>query len=282
MSTTVFLAVLLAALLHATWNAVVKGGADKVFAMSAVVIGKLFYGTVTLLVVPFPDLAAWPYILASIALHVAYQLFLVTAYRFGDLSQVYPLARGSAPLIVAAFTTLVLGVTLDETALAGVGLIAAGLISLALVRKADGQRATGAAALALIVGLFIAAYSIVDGLGARAAGTGFGFYAVVALGNAFVFLVGLSLLRRGTLLTIARSGKRLALFGSGASYFAYALVVWAFTQAPIAVVTALRETSIVFAVLIGVVSLKERLDLAKVAATLSTIVGAVILRGARL
>ncbi len=283
MDSTVFVAVLLAALLHATWNALVKGGADKHASMTAVVLGHVPAALLVLPFVPLPSMGSLPWLAAGVALHLGYQLMLIAGYRAGDLTQVYPIARGSAPLAVAAVSTVVLGVALAPLELLAIALIAAGIISLALVRRADGVRNPRAVGLALGTGMFIAAYSLVDGTGARLAGTALGFWTWAALGNAALFCA-FTAARRPGLLASCVVDRRLALAGLAggtASYVAYALVVWAFTQAPIALVTALRETSIVFALLIGVGVLHERLDLAKVISTMVTIAGAVVLRFAR-
>ena len=283
MTPTVFLAVLLAALLHATWNALVKGGSDKHASMTAVVIGHVPLAVAVLPFVPLPDAAALAWLAAGIGLHLGYQLFLTAGYRAGDLTQVYPIARGSAPLIVAAVSVGFLGVVLAPAELLAIGLIAAGILSLGLVRRSDGTRNRRAVTMALITGAFIASYSLVDGIGARAAGTALGYWSWAALGNAALYCAWIAVTKPALLGRTARDGRlmRMGLFGGSASYLAYALVVWAFTHAPIALVTALRETSIVFALLIGVFVLRERLDLAKVASTMVTIVGAGLLRYAK-
>ncbi|WP_099826628.1 DMT family transporter [Oceaniglobus indicus] len=282
MTTTVFFAVIGAALLHATWNALVKNGANKTTSMGAVVIGHVPLALLVLPFVPFPAPESYPYIAAALVLHVGYQLFLLKSYQTGDLTQVYPIARGSAPLLVALFSVLVLGTRLAPLELMAVAIIGCGIISLALVRRADGQRNGNAAMLALTTGLFIASYSLVDGLGARAAGTSLGYYGWLAVANGVITTAYLALRAPDSLRAMTR-GKGLMVFavGGSASFVAYAIVTWAFTQSPIALVTALRETSIVFALLIGVFFLKERLDLIKLFSTLTTLVGAAMLRFAR-
>ena len=277
MTGAVFLMVLAAAVLHAVWNALVKGGADKAAAMTAVVIGQGLSGLVLLPFVPVPDMASLPYLIGGVGLHFGYQAFLIAAYRIGDLSQVYPIARGSSPLIVTAVSILFLGVQLAPQQLAGIVLIALGIGSISLVRRADGVFQGKAALLALTTGGFIASYSIVDGLGARVAGTALGFYAWHSLANAAVF-AGVMGLARPRLLPAAIRLPRSIFLGGGASFMAYALVMYAFTQAPIALVTALRETSIIFALFIGVGVFREPLNLAKVAATMMTLGGAALLR----
>lgn len=277
MSLAIFLSVLGAAALHALWNAVVKGGRDKGVAMAAVVIGQGACGAALLPFVPAPAAESWGLLALSVALHVGYQVFLLQAYKRGDLTQVYPIARGSAPILVAAVSVGFLGVELSLGETAGILAISLGLASLVLVRQSDGLRNPAAAGLALATGCFIAAYSLADGFGARQAGTAVGFYGWVSLLNAVVF-AGFAAVARPRLLRGLPGAWRTVAVGGGASFAAYAIVVHAFTQAPIALVTALRETSIVFALLIGVVFLRERLDLAKLVSTMITLTGAALLR----
>lgn len=281
MSSLVFTAVLCAALLHAAWNALVKGGADKRVNMACVVLGHTPVALVVLYFVPLPAWECWPYLIGGMMCHFGYQVFLLGAYNKGDLSQVYPIARGSAPLIVAAVSVFVLGVVLAPLELLAVAIIALGLMSMALVRSSDGTRNLPAAKLALITGCFIASYSLIDGLGARVSGSAWGFYAVLGLLNAVVFAIYLAFSTPSVLRRAVTSGLRIFFIGGTASFIAYALVIWAFTQAPIALVTALRETSIVFALLIGVFFFRERMDLPKLIATFATLSGAALLRFAK-
>ena len=277
MSATIFAIVLLAALLHAAWNALVKGGADKSVAMAAVVIGQGLFGLGAMAASPTPAADSLPYLLTGVALHLGYQEFLIRAYRIGDLTQVYPIARGVAPLIVALVSVLLLGASLSPLEMLGVAIIAAGIMSISAVTRRAGGFDPRALLLALGTGVFIASYSIIDGIGARLAGTSLGYYGWLALGNAILFVAYTRVLRPGQV-TAAFRGWRVILIGGGASFVAYALVVYAFTEAPIALVTALRETSIVFALLIGVVALKEPMSLGKVISTFVTVFGAMLLR----
>ncbi len=278
----VFLAVLAAAFLHAAWNAMVKGGADKRVTMAAVMLGHLPPAALALMIVPTPALASLPWIIAGIFAHLGYQVFLLGAYTKGDLSQVYPIARGLAPLLVTSISILVLGERLALPEMLAVGLIALGLMSMALLRGTDGTRNTEAVRLALVTGCFIASYSLIDGYGARVSGSPVGFYAWLGYGNAVLFMIYMRLRHPGILTTMAKTARRTFIIGGTASFAAYAIVIWAFTQAPIALVTALRETSIVFAVIIGVVIFKERLDRAKVIAVTVTLFGAGLLRLAQM
>ena len=278
MSVTVMIIVLFAALLHASWNFFVKSTENKHLSMSAVVIGHVPFALAAVSLSPLPSLSALPYLFAGALLHVGYQLFLLASYRTGDLSQVYPLARGVAPLIVAGISVTLLGENLSWSELTAVFTIAAGILSLALVRRSDGLRNSEAALLAIITGGFIASYSLVDGLGAREAGTALGFYGWLSAINAIIFSLVMRVLQPGIVKRLIFQDWRLALGGGGASFFAYSIVIWAFTVAPIPLVTALRETSIVFALLLGVFFLKERLDLVKVLATFGTMLGIGLLR----
>ncbi len=281
MTATVFLAVIAAAMLHAVWNAVVKGGRDKHLGMTAIVLGHAPLAVLCLPFVPSPAPESWPFLAAGIALHFGYQLFLMMSYRIGDLTQVYPIARGTAPMLVAGVSVVFLGVELSSGELLAVLLIGTGIMSLSLVRQKDGLRNGRAAAMAFATGCFIAGYSLVDGLGARQAGTAVGFYAWLTIINASLFAITMHWLKPGLLRRLPREAAPALVFGGAASFTAYALVIWAFTHAPIALVTALRETSIIFALLIGVFFLKERLDLAKVISTVVTLSGAVLLRYSR-
>ena len=281
MSLPVFFAVITAALLHASWNALVKGGSDKRLNMAGVVIGHIPVAVLILFFVPAPDPASYPYLVAGMVLHFGYQWFLLSSYKLGDLTQVYPIARGVAPLLVAVVSVAFLGVVLKGVEMLAVGLIAAGILSIALVRGADGLRNTKAAGMALITGCFIASYSLVDGTGARLAGTALGFYAWLGIANSVIFAIFMGATTPQVLRDLFGKGRMVFWVGGTASFAAYSLVIWAFTQAPIALVTALRETSIIFALLIGVGFMGERLSLAKVASTMITLCGVALLRASK-
>ncbi len=272
---------MLAAVLHASWNALVKSGSDKHMSMTAVVLGHVPPAVAALAFVPAPDLACWPYLIGGVFMHMGYQLFLLRAYGFGDFTQVYPIARGTAPLLVAVISVAMLGVTLSSLQILGIATIGAGIASLCFAKSGNGKRNAAAAGAALVTACFIAGYSLIDGYGARIAGSPVGFYSWAAIFNAALMAGYMHVTKPGLLGRIARDGKGVFWGGGAASYLAYALVVWAFTQAPIALVTALRETSIVFALLIGVVVLKEGMSYVKVISTFSSVFGAALLKFAR-
>ncbi|MGB0845983.1 MAG: DMT family transporter [Thiolinea sp.] len=279
MSFTVVMVVLLAALLHASWNFLVKKADDKMLSMSAVVIGHVPFALLALPWVEMPDWeATWPYFVATVVFHSGYQWFLLNSYKIGDLSQVYPLARGVAPMLVTLVSLGLLGVMLSAVELAAIALIGAGIISLAFVKQHSGLFYYKAALLALITGGFIAGYSLIDGYGARASGSPVGYYIVGSGLTSMLWSVYMHLKRPGLMKQLVTKEWRLVLLGGGASFGAYSMVVWAFTLAPIALVTALRETSIIFAMLLGVLVLGERLSWQKIAAALVTVAGVLLLR----
>ena len=213
MSLTVMTIVLIAALLHASWNYLVKQTEDKHLSMSAVVLGHTPFAATALLCSPLPELNSLTYVIAGAVLHTGYQLFLLYSYRIGDLSQVYPLARGVAPLIVAGISVMLLGVNLSQFELVAIVTIGTGIMSLTLVRRSDGLRNGRATSLAIITGGFIAAYSIVDGLGAREAGTALGFYSCLSILNAMIFAAFMRFIRPGLIKKVVSQNWRLAFSG---------------------------------------------------------------------
>lgn len=271
--------VLLAALCHATWNFLVKRSADPYQGMASVVIGHVPFGVIAVLYSPAVAPAAWPYIIAGALLHTGYQIFLLNSYRFGDLSQVYPMARGSAPLITALVSILLLGEHYKQFQITALFIIGTGIISLAFTagKNETGKNST-TAILAIITAGFISSYSLVDGMGARIAETALGFYGCLTIINAFVFTGILTKIRPGTAMQTLTRHLPGTLLGGGISFLAYALVIWSFTKAPIALVAALRETSVIFALLLGVFVLKEKLTWLKVCAVLLTLTGVILLR----
>jgi drug/metabolite transporter (DMT)-like permease len=278
MSTPILIAILFAAVLHAGWNALLKSQPDKMAGALAVSIGSTLMGVLCLFYTGFPAREAWPLVASSAVLHTGYFLFLTSAYRVGDLSQVYPIARGVAPLITAAGAGTLLGETLTPLETTAVVIIGLGLISLVLTAKTDGRLNVVSCTLALVTGLFISAYSLNDGVGARLAGNSVAYYSAAATLNCAMMCIGMSFFRRDIVPVALKNCRRSLWIGGPLSFIAYALITWAFTQAPIALVSALRETSLVFALIIGTLFLKERINLAKIVSVFVTLSGAVLLR----
>ena len=278
MTVTVFAMVLIAAVLHAVWNALVKVDGDRLAIMAVMMVSQAVISFCVLPFVTFPSVDAWPYILASVALHNAYYLFLIMAYRYGDLSHVYPIARGSAPLIVAAISVVFVGEVLSRQSMLSVMLITFGVMSLVLTRGASGIREPKAVLFALGTGLFIAGYTVVDGVGARLAGSAHGYTFWLFALDGLPLVAFTIIIRKRAVLYQPRQFWVNGVSAGVASLVAYWIVIWAMTLAPFALVSALRETSVIFAVMFGIVFLKERLDLVRLAAIVTTLVGTVMLR----
>ena len=280
MTWTVFFAVLLAALLHATWNSLVKGSQDKYVGMLLIALGHVPPGVIFVFFAPLPGMDVLPWLGASLALHLGYQVFLAASYRVGDLTTVYPIARGSAPLFVTMASLTVLDVDLSWWQVGSVGLLILGLLLLSYDRLGTNKRQWTVVALALVTGGFIASYSIIDGLGARKMGYALAYWGWVAIGNGALMTLWMLLFQPSSMAKVRLTSQNLTtlLLGGGASYLAYGIVTWAFTQAPIAVITALRETSVIFALLIGLMFLRERSTPMKIVACSMTVVGVICLR----
>ena len=260
MDATVFWAILAAAALHAGWNAVVKVGLDR---FSAILLLALVQSAIALLLLPLfavPAAAAWPWLIASAGLHTGYKMFLIRAYEHGDLSQVYPLARGSAPLLVAVFGVVVLGEALGLTRALAVLAIGLGVTGMALERRSGvGGASAKAIAYALGTAGFTASYTLVDGVGARLSGSPSGFALWMFVGDGIgMVLVALALRGRAAFGGLAAEWKA-GLAAGAMSLCSYWVAIWAFTVAPIALVAALRETSVLFAMVIAMVVLGEKI-----------------------
>ncbi|WP_322895812.1 MULTISPECIES: DMT family transporter [unclassified Yoonia] len=280
MSIGIFLAVLFAALLHATWNALVKISADRLVLLAVLKIATTAVAVASIPFITVPPIGAWPYIAASVAIHTAYFLFLTIAYRFGDLSQVYPLSRGVAPLIVAGLAVFVLGETLGPQALVALLLISLGIMSMMFSGKgAIGQPKAVAAALA--TGCLIAGYTVADGAGARLSVDAHSYLLWLNVFNGIPIILIAVTRRRRVLVPQLKLVWKAGALSAIVSLLAYWIVLWASTQAPLALVAAVREVSMVFAVLFGVVFLKEKLDLRKLLSIFVTLSGTVLLRASK-
>ena len=273
------LAVLGAALLHAGWNALLKGGRDTTLDMAIVVAGSGLVVVPLLPFLPLPARASWPYIAASMVIHVGYYTALVGTYRAGDLSHGYPLMRGVAPLLVASFGVLVLGEVPGLWMGLGILLICGGVIAIAFVGGASFLHNRRATAWALANAALIACYTLVDGAGVRLSGSAASYAAWMFFLDAFPYLLIVAWLRRGDLAPYAQRHWGRGLVGGAASAAAYAIALWAMTQAPVAAVAALRETSVIFAALLGTWILKEPLGGARLAGAAAVLCGVIALKG---
>ena len=279
MDTFVFAAVLFAAACHAGWNATIKRTLDPLATTVLISIGA---AVVSLAAVPFiglPNTAAWPWVIASVLIHLVYFAALIESYRSGDMGQVYPIARGTAPLLTALASPVFVGERIGLLAWIGILLLAAGVSLLSLrggrnLAKLD-RRAVG---FALLTALTICAYSLVDGSGARLAGSA-NAYSVALFAGIGPVMMAYALVRSGTGVLWSMAGFwKTGLAGGALQLGSYGIAIWAMTLAPIAIVAALRETSVLFGALIAVVFLKEPLRLSRIVAALMIVAGLIFIR----
>ena len=277
MTVWVLVAVMAAAFMHATWNALIKLGTSKLTSMLILTVVQGGFGLIIVLTRPMPDPHVWLWLLASGVFHSAYKLFLAYAYEQGDLSRVYPIARGTAPMVVLVISALFLADKIAGWEYVGIIILGLGILLMARGVFSSGE-SRKLLPFALGSAMATAGYSIVDGLGAREAGD-----AVAYVGWLFaldaVFFTPCCLALRGR--SVLQANRKAWIMGSIAavfSYGAYAIAVWAMTVAPIALVAALRETSILFAVLIGAVAFGEKMNLQKGIAAALIVAGVIVTR----
>ncbi len=257
MDTEIVALILLAAALHAGWNALIKINGDRVAVMAFVTLtGSLL----SIFVLPFidaPDPASWPLLFVTILIHTGYHFFLATAYDHGDLGQVYPIARGSAPILVTLGAILFAGEYINTIALVGVICLSVGVMALTCERDTGATIKPKAVFFALITGITIASYTLVDGLGVRQAGSILGFAVWLTIGDGILtFLIALMWKKR-EIWRVAKNNIPTGLAGGVMQVGAYWIIIYALAIAPMGMVSALRETSVLFAALISTFILKE-------------------------
>jgi drug/metabolite transporter (DMT)-like permease len=276
----VYLVVLFAALLHASWNAIVKGGPNKLLSTVLLTSCAALMASVLLPWLPQPAPASWPFLAASVVLHVVYFGLVARAYDLADMSQTYPIMRGTAPLLVALASLIWLDDPLGFGALLGIVLICLGILTMALARHIGKRSANLRLGLLMAVlnAVVIAAYTLVDGIGVRHAGAAAGYTLWLFLLTGVALLAWALVARRAVFVAYARSYWRMGMLSAFGTVASYCLVLWAMSQAPVAVVAALRETAILFGMLIAALFLKERLSTARIAGACVIVAGAVVLR----
>jgi drug/metabolite transporter (DMT)-like permease len=274
----VTLAVLGAGLLHASWNALLKSapGGDALLDTATVVAGSALWGLAVVPFVPLPAVAAWPYMATSAAIHFGYYLTLAQAYRTGDLSFAYPLMRGTAPLIVALLGVAFLRELPTTWTALGIVLISLGIVSIAFVRRR--RHPAGAAYWAFANAALIALYTLVDATGARSSGNAASYVSWLIFLEGIPFLVWVAARRGRPAVRYLRDSAARGAIGGACSLAAYGIVLWAMTRAPVAAVAALRETSVLFAALIGTLWLKEGFGLPRLAGAASVVAGIAALK----
>ncbi len=280
MDPAIFALVLGAALLHASWNALVKAGGDPFLRLAVVNLVSGLCALPLLFVLPLPAVASWPFLFASIVIHHGYYLALAYGYRHGDLSHVYPIARGIAPPLVALIAWAFAGEVPGALGLVAIFVISGGILSLAF--SEDGRLGSPKPlGFALATGVTIAGYTLADGLGGRRAGDVLAYIAWLFAIDALPFALLVAYRYRARLGEALARAWRPAAVGGVLAAGAYGLVIWAMTRAPMAQVSALRETSVIMAALIGTRMLREPFGTRRIVAASLVAVGVVLLQVGR-
>ncbi|MGW0829542.1 EamA family transporter [Streptomyces prunicolor] len=273
MTPLVAAAVLLAAVTHACWNALAHQITDKLVGFTLITGGGTVIGLALVPFTAFPEAGAWPYLGASAVIHLAYTLLLMKSFRLGDFGQAYPIARGTAPLVVTVLAAVFAHEVPNGWAAAGIALSCTGLTGVALWGMRGRRPNWAAIGAALATGLSIAAYTVVDGLGVRASGSSLGYIAWLMAAEGWMIPVYALYLRRGQLLADLRPFAAVGFLGAALSVLAYGLVLWAQTRAALAPIAALRESSIIVGAAIGAVFFKERFGAPRIAAAVLLVAG---------
>mgnify|MGYP001213796799 FL=1 len=278
MDDNVFFLVLFATVMHAFWNGMVKKHPDKVIAVSGIVFGHVPCSIAAIIFLPRPSVESIPYIILSVVIHQGYQWFLLRSYQIGDLTKVYPIARGSGPLVATIISILFLGLILDNLIILSILFICLGVMMFGIFDKPN-KNNSKIIQYSLFTGFFIGLYSLVDGYGARVSLSAISYISWSFLINAFVFLTLLSFKNQKNLLKkVMNKGKQIFWIGGTLSYAIYVIVVWGFTKAPIPMVGALRETSIFFSIFIGYFFLKEKITPTKIFSIILIVSGVIGLK----
>ena len=278
MDNNVFLIILLATIMHAVWNGMVKKHPDKVVAVSGIVFGHVPASIIAIILLPAPSVDCIPYIIASALIHQGYNWYLLSSYKIGDLTQVYPIARGFGPLVATIISILILGLVLDNLIILSICLICLGIMILGIFDQPS-KKNSKIIQYSLFTGFFIGLYSIVDGHGARVSLSAITYMSWSFILIAFLFPIVLKIKKQENIFkNVMSRGKQIFCVGGTLSYIIYIIVVWGFTKAPIPMVGALRETSIFFSIFIGYFFLKEKITPKKIFTIILILVGVVGLK----
>tara|TARA_B100000780_G_scaffold98083_1_gene68459 strand:+ start:330 stop:1172 length:843 start_codon:yes stop_codon:yes gene_type:complete len=278
MDNTVFILVLFSAVLHAIWNSMASKYKNKNVSIPAIVYGHVPACIVAVIILPMPSAESFPYIILSALIHQGYQNFLLTAYQAGKFTTVYPVARGFGPLVATLISIIFLGVYLKTFTIFSIFLISTGVIFIGLFSKSV-LKNYKILYTSLATGIFIGMYSVVDGYGARLSLSAISYMSWVFIFSALFFPIVLNFRKQKNILRkTLTEGKIIFWVGGFFSYIAYVITVWAFTKAPIPMVSALRESSIIFAIFIGYFYLKEKISLYKIISILLIFAGVIGLK----
>ena len=277
MENHVFFIVIFATFMHAVWNGMVKNHPDKAVAVSAIVFGHIPLAIIAIIFLPAPSIDCIPYIVVSAIVHQGYQWYLLSAYQIGDLTKVYPIARGFGPLVATLVSILILSLVLKSLIILSILLICFGIMILGLGDKEN--KNFKVLQLSLFTGFFIGLYSLVDGYGARVSLSPVVYMSWSFILSAALFPIVLKIKNHNNIFqNVFNSGKQVFWVGGTLSYIIYTIVVWAFTKAPIPMVGALRESSIFFSIFIGYFFLKEKITTKKIFSIILILAGVIGLK----
>ena len=277
MDNSIFFIVLFASFTHAIWNGMVKNHQDKAIAISGIVFGRLPLSIIAIIFLPLPTAESIPYLIISVIIHQGYQWFLLSSYEIGDLTKVYPIARGTGPLVATIISISFFGLVLDSLIILSIGFVCGGIITLSLFDKS--KKNYQIIKYSLLTGLCIGLYSITDGYGARVSLSAVSFISWTFIINAFRHPLVISLKNEKNIIErVKKNGKKMFFIGGSLDYLTYMIIVWAFTKAPIPMVGALRETSIFFSIFIGYFFLKEKITPAKIFSIILILAGVIGLK----
>ena len=278
MDTIVFVTVLFSAILHAIWNSMASKYKDKNVSIPAIVYGHVPACIVAVIFLPAPSVESFPYIIFSALIHQGYQNFLLTAYQTGKFTTVYPIARGFGPLVATVISIIFFGIYLKVFTILSILLISTGVIFIGLFSKSV-LKNKKILYTSLATGVFIGIYSVVDGHGARLSGSAVSYMSWVFIFSALFFPIVLHFRKQKNILKkTLTEGKFIFWIGGSISYLAYVITVWAFTKAPIPMVSALRESSIIFAIFISYFYLKDKINFYKIISILLIFLGVIGLK----
>ena len=278
MSLKVFIVVILAAFLHAVWNAMVKKGDNKYVSLTAIVLGHVPISIIVIFFTPTISVQGLPYIFISAIFLTGYEWCLLSAYRLEDYTKVYPIARGTALIFIIIISLFLFSLNISKFELIGVLVISFGIIILSL-QNIKTFKNYSATMYALGTGLFISCYSITDGFGGRLSASPLNYTAWLMILNAVIFSILLIIMNKQEVVKkVFSEEKKIFFIGGTLSYTVYGTIIWAFTQAPVPLVAALRETSIIIALMIGAIFLNEKLNILKISTVLTIFFGVILLK----
>jgi uncharacterized membrane protein len=278
MDPIVFTAVIIASMFHATWNGMVKKHSNKVTAISAVILGHVPMSIIAVIFLPMPSFKSLPYIIASAFIHQGYNWFLLKSYSLGDLTKVYPIARGFGPIIATIISIFFLGLIISKASILSISLVCSGIIIISLFGYKTINN-LNIIKYSLITGFFIGLYTVIDGYGARVSLSAISYMSWGFILSAMLFPILLKINKYDNIFrNIINDGKAIFWIGGSISYLVYGVVIWGFTKAPIPMVSALRESSIVFIIFIGIFFLDEKINLAKIISIILIFLGVIGLK----